>query len=196
MSLCSEKTITREILKIIRVTTVLTVNNKQVLYEINPGINEFNKIGDSEFIELRFSQMEMQQYSPELAKYLAINNLAKSVNIMHPVIQFLLKHPLEQNKWFKWAIFFIANNITNDRNFDEKSPELWDKNTIHNVRMAISHLKKVDWNEIPRDIRPPYKILYPDSGRVYEISLDYLIGKFNKTGDPLTEEKPHKIDLS
>ena len=196
LRLCSNKKISNEVMKIVRATTVLTIDNRQVLYEINPGIDEFNKIDDTQFIESLFSRMDLQKYSKGLKEYIAVNNAAKSANILHPVIQYLLKTSSDQNKWFRWGIFFIANEIVNDRDFDEKTPKLWGKNTIGNVNIAISHLKKVNWNEIPDNIKPPYKIFYPDSGNIHEISLEYLIEKLNETGVIIKEEKPHKVDLS
>jgi len=196
LTLCSDKKISYEVKKIVRATTVLTINNREAQYRLNPTSNNFSKLEDSQFIETRYSRMDMQVYSEKLQEYLSVNHPAESVNLFHPVIQYLLNTSSDRNKWFRWGIFFIANEITNDRNFDEKPPKMWDENTIRNVEIVVSHFKKVDWNEIPEYAKPPYKILYPNTGNVHEITLDYLIEKFSETGAPLEEEKPEKMDLS
>lgn len=199
LSLCSDNKIIYELLKVVRANTILNLINQHVCYELSPDINEFVRLDDTQYVEDFYSGLDMQVYSNDLNNYLSINNPAKSANFNHPVIQFLLdtrKSTVEQYKWFKWGVLIIASKIANDQDFDEKLPELWNKDTVHNVSTAVGHLSKVNWNIIPKTVRPPFKIFYPNSGNTHEITLDYLMEKITQTGYKLKEEKPQMSDLS
>ena len=199
LDLCSEQKISDEVMNIVRANTIFTINDNHVCYELNSDVNTFAILGDAHFVENIYNNVNLQIYSPALESYLSINHPIRSVNYNHPAIQFILcecKIATDQYIHFKLGVLTIANQITNDRDFDEKSPELWGRDTISSVFNAIYHLKNTDWSLIPATARPPFKIFYPNSGHIHEITLDYLMEKISQTGHNFDEKKPELKDLS
>ncbi len=185
IELCDDATFERYITSIVRATTIMRIEDGLILYEIKPLSTPFNRLFESHSSTSVFDWKYFQVYSDDLQEYLSINNPAGGMNYNHPVAQFIIEsHNMitDTYKWFRWGIVIIVKELVNDKNFDEKQPSEWGENTLRNVRLVISHWKKVKWDELPIDLKPPYRILFPSSGRSYDISIEYLEERIKNLG--------------
>ncbi len=196
LKLCEDKTIMNFILSVIRTSSIIRLQNKELLYEIKPFGTPFKRLSDSHHYTSSFDWKYYQVYGEELMDYLCVCNLAQSMNYNHPVTQFINDSRnmiTDRYKWFRWGIENVVRYLAHNKNFDEKQPIEWSKETLGNVNTIVSHWKKVKWNELPEEIKPPYKIYFHSSGKSHDISLETLVEMINKAGN---KETPPKIGLT
>jgi hypothetical protein len=198
LEFCPDETIENDVKKIIQSSTILKRRDQQIFYELNPEKTPFTNISDTQYFKSQYNQINLQIYSDELNEFISINNPLKGSNYNHKAIQFLFKTKYQlddQYKWLRWGVYSIANEIAQDTNFDEICPDQWNDDTIRKVSLALSHLEKVEWAIIPDHIKPPYKILYPRTGNIYEITTEFLSDKLDQTKKKSLKIIPEKIDL-
>ncbi len=193
LGLCGEKTLETFVTSIIRATTVMRLEGDEIYYEINPLATPFERLEETHRTTSAFDWRYFQVYADDLEDYLSVSNPAKGINYNHPVTQFILDSQSETadpHKWFRWGIYTVTRDLVNDKDFDEKQPSEWGKDTLGHVKLAINHWRKVNWNEIPENVRPPYRILFPSSGRSYDLSLEYLEARLREADvEEVTHEK-------
>jgi len=171
----------------------MRLEGDEIYYEINPLATPFERLEETHRTTSAFDWRYFQVYADDLEDYLSVSNPAKGINYNHPVTQFILDSQSETadpHKWFRWGIHTVTRDLVNDKDFDEKQPSEWGKDTLGYVKLAINHWRKVNWNEIPENVRPPYRILFPSSGRSYDLSLEYLEARLRQADvEQVTHEK-------
>ena len=161
------------ITSIIRASTLLQLENCEILYQIKPMTTPFKKVGETLKTE-PFNYQYYQIYGDEQKNYLYINNPAGGVNYLHPVIRFISDLNHNSFTWFKAGLENFVRNLANDSDFYNKKPNEWTKDTKNHIESVMYFWKKVDWNLLPDDIKPPYKLLFPTTNVEIDVSPEYL----------------------
>ena len=185
LGLCDDETLKTFVTSLIRSTTIMRLEGQEIRYEINPRATPFKRLSESHRNTSAFDWEYYQVYADDLKEYLSVNNPAMGMNYTHPVTRFILKYrgmTTDRYKWFRWGIHIVTQKLANNKDFDERQPSEWGKSTLRDVKLAINHWKKVKWDELPKNVKPPYKIFFPSSRRSYDVSLESLQEMIRRAG--------------
>ncbi|WP_321421696.1 ATP-binding protein [uncultured Methanobacterium sp.] len=178
------KTFKESLISIIRASTILRLENNEVLYEINPLATSFEKLNET-------NEFHLQHYGKEIESYLYLFfNSTKGINFSHPAVQFVLNN--RGDKFYKDFIsgmeILFKNLIDDDYLFYGKQQGY----TQNRVKSIMRFWNKFNWDLLPENVKPPYKTLNPATNKEIYISPQYLEQILEEMGD---DYKPHKREL-
>lgn len=169
------------ITSVIRVSTKLHLENHEIFYEIDPMSTPFKKVGETLKTE-PFNYQYYQIHKNELEEYIYVFNQAKGVNYSHPVLKFILNNTDDSYNNFIFGIENLFSDLVNEIDIYQKESDEWNNDIINKIEHIMYFWNKFDWNILPTEIKPPYKILFPATGVEIEISPEFFEQKLKDLG--------------
>ncbi|MEN6553524.1 MAG: ATP-binding protein [Methanobacterium sp.] len=179
---------------ILRLVSVLQIKNDKILFEINPLETPFNIVDDTHYRRNKFRWEHFILYGNSLKDYIYVHNPSKGVNYGNPLIKKLIfakDNDYELNS-LKYGIKTLIFELSQIDEFFTKEPEEWSDNTPYYLKNILDNWSDLEWDNLPDEFNPPYKLLCPKNSRKYHIYYETIKKILERSK---YKEEPHERKL-
>jgi hypothetical protein len=167
----SEGTSTRNFQKLLAACTLLQVAEGHTRYRIEPGASPFRTL---EEVEYQFPmRIKFQAYDAGIQEYLFVEHPLSALNSLHAVGQLLMRRTSSTQAGLADS-FYNLWYLVRESEFTSADPRHWSEWACSTVQTLSRLWQAVDWAQVPEELRPPYRVLFPGSGRELAITVESI----------------------